>query len=391
MQHKIMFVFGTRPEAIKFAPLILSASANNKFLPLVCVTSQHREMLHQVLKVFSIKPDFDLDIMKPSQDLFDITVSVMQGMKSVINQSRPDVICVQGDTTTAFAASVASFYSRIPIAHIEAGLRTGDMSSPFPEEGSRALIGRMAQYHFCPTERAKQNLIQEGLSEKWVRVTGNTVIDAIKTVCGKYDLSEFLQWLDLFGEKLTTILNDQSKDVVLITGHRRESFGAGFRNICTGIAKLARHFPQTTFIYPAHLNPNVQGPVLDMLSNIPNIYLIYPLDYLPFVALMNRSKIILTDSGGIQEEAPSLGKPVLVMRNTTERPEAVDAGTAILVGTESESIFKHASELLSSHEKYTKMSQVANPFGDGKSSIRILDLLSQFLDEKVRKREILDE
>lgn len=372
MSLKILTVFGTRPEAIKMAPLVKVLATDNRFDVKVCVTAQHREMLDQVLNLFEIVPDFDLDIMQPGQTLYDVTASILTGMKPVLETFRPDVVLVHGDTATTFAAALAAYYQQIPVGHVEAGLRTGNLYSPWPEEANRKLTGVLTRYHFAPTELSQRNLLEEGLSSEDVYVTGNTVIDALLMIREKISLDNFLAE-DLAGGYPFL---DSHKKMILVTGHRRESFGGGFERICEALKKIAIAQPQVQIVYPVHLNPNVQSTVTCQLSGVDNIHLIDPQDYLPFVYLMMRSHIILTDSGGIQEEAPSLGKPVLVMRDTTERPEAVKAGTVKLVGTDIEKIFSEVTTLLNDEHAYKTMSQAHNPYGDGQASQRIADVLS---------------
>ena len=368
---KILTVFGTRPEAIKMAPLVLALGADKRFDARVCVTAQHREMLDQVLELFGIQPDFDLDIMKPGQDLTDVTTSILQGMKEVFSQFKPDMVLVHGDTATTFAASLAAYYQQIPVAHVEAGLRTGNLYSPWPEEANRKLTGALATLHLAPTPLSSQNLQREGVSPERIVVTGNTVIDALLEVAGKLGSDAVLQ--QRFAEQFKFL--SAGRRILLVTGHRRESFGGGFERICQALAETAKAFPEVDVVYPVHLNPNVREPVNRLLAGIPNVHLIAPLDYLPFVYLMGRAHLILTDSGGIQEEAPSLGKPVLVMRDTTERPEAVDAGTVRLVGTETAAITRNLAELLTDVAAYERMSFAHNPYGDGKACQRILEAL----------------
>lgn len=371
--RKILMVFGTRPEAIKMAPLVLELKRSKTLNVEVCVTAQHREMLDQVLSLFAIVPDYDLNIMKAGQDLYDITSRVLLGLRDVINQAKPDVVLVHGDTTTTFASSLAAFYEKVAIGHVEAGLRTGNLFSPWPEEANRKLTGALTKYHFAPTETSQQSLLNEGVKNADIYVTGNTVIDALYWVTKKITDDTALQ--KTFGEQFREI--DFSKKVILVTGHRRESFGGGFENICNALKEIATTFEDAEIVYPVHLNPNVQEPVNRLLATQHNIHLIPPLDYLPFVYLMNKSYLILTDSGGIQEEAPSLGKPVLVMRDTTERPEAVTAGTVKLVGTDSSKIVKEATLLLSDETYYQSMSDAHNPYGDGLACKRIRDVLEQ--------------
>ncbi len=333
-------------------------------------------MLDQVLEVFQIKPDYDLNLMKPGQDLFDITSGVMLGLRSILQELAPEIVLVHGDTTTCFAAGLAAFYSNIPVGHVEAGLRTGNLLAPFPEEANRTLVGRLANYHFAPTARAKQNLLQEHVNPDRVWVTGNTVIDALLTVVDRirtYDSSYWLKWIP---ESVMSRLAAQDKRLILVTGHRRENFGQGFLDLCAAIKELSFKNPDVEIVYPVHLNPNVQAPVNEILSGLPNVHLINPLDYLPFVYLMDRSYFILTDSGGVQEEAPSLGKPVLVMREVTERPEAVEAGTVILVGTNKENIVESSQKLLDDEIHYKNMAMSHNPYGDGKACDRIISALN---------------
>lgn len=368
---KVLTVFGTRPEAIKMAPLVHALSNDDRFESIVCVTAQHREMLDQVLKLFEIVPDYDLDLMKIGQTLNDVTAHILLELKPILQDFRPDVVLVHGDTATTFGASLAAYYEQIPVGHVEAGLRTGNMYSPWPEEANRKLTGVLAKYHFAPTETSKKNLLAENYSESNIVVTGNTVIDALLIIKDK---------LDSDADSTATLAErypflDETKKLILVTGHRRESFGNGFERICKALALIAKKYPNAQILYPMHLNPNVRKPVNRILKDIDNIFLIEPQQYLPFIYLMNRAYIILTDSGGIQEEAPSLGKPVLVMRDTTERPEAVSAGTVKLVGTNVETITSSISELMDSDEAYQKMSFAHNPYGDGKACQRIIDEL----------------
>lgn len=375
---KILTVFGTRPEAIKMAPLVQQLNAHPDINASVCVTAQHREMLDQVLELFEIKPDYDLNIMQPGQTLTDITGNILKGMESVLSECKPDGILVHGDTTTTLATTLAAFYHQIPIGHVEAGLRTGNLYSPWPEEGNRKITGAVTHWHFAPTSQSKANLLTEGIDEKQIVITGNTVIDALLEVKEKLEQDANLQ--NQFAEQFNFLKDDR---VILVTGHRRESFGGGFERICEGLAKTAKQFPDVQIVYPVHLNPNVREPVNRILSGVTNIHLIEPQDYLPFVWLMNRSDIILTDSGGIQEEAPSLGKPVLVMRDTTERPEAVSAGTVKLVGTDIEMITNAIAELLTDTNAYSEMSKAHNPYGDGQASQRIIkQLLQDIIDNE---------
>ncbi|WP_348709029.1 UDP-N-acetylglucosamine 2-epimerase (non-hydrolyzing) [uncultured Pseudoalteromonas sp.] len=365
---KVLTVFGTRPEAIKMAPLVLALENDARIEAKVCVTAQHREMLDQVLDLFQIMPDYDLNIMKAGQDLYDITSKILLGLRDVLDEFKPDWVLVHGDTTTTFAASMAAFYKQIKVGHVEAGLRTGNLYSPWPEEANRTLTGVLTAKHFAPTQASADNLLREHVPQNTIFVTGNTVIDALlqvkNNVLPKVDVQQQLT------EKFADILD---KPYVLITGHRRESFGGGFERICQSISSLASKYPDYNFVYPVHLNPNVQEPVKRLLADKSNVKLIDPQDYLPFVFLMNQAYLILTDSGGVQEEAPSLGKPVLVMRDTTERPEAVAAGTVKLVGTDSEKIIAAVSELIDNKETYTQMSFAHNPYGDGKACERIIE------------------
>lgn len=370
---KILTVFGTRPEAIKMAPLIRALDIDSRFDSKVCVTAQHREMLDQVLELFEIKPDYDLDIMKPGQTLNDITASIVIGLNRVLEKFNPDVVLVHGDTATTFAASLAAYYKQIKVGHVEAGLRTGNIYSPWPEEANRKLTCAITNYHFAPTLGSKKNLLNEGVPEDSIAVTGNTVIDALIWVRKKLGQDNSL--ISKFSSKFNYL--DSNKKLILVTGHRRESFGGGFERICEALRQIACKHPQSQILYPIHLNPNVQEPVKRLLKNLDNVFLIEPQQYLSFCYLMDRSSIILTDSGGIQEEAPSIGKPVLVMRDTSERPEAIDAGTVKLVGTNVDLIVSQVDLLLTNSDEYQKMSQAHNPYGDGMACKRILDFLSQ--------------
>ncbi len=373
---KILSIFGTRPEAIKMAPVIKELERHpDRFTSLVCVTAQHRQMLDQVLQLFGISPHYDLNIMSEGQDLFDITCNALQGLKTVLETERPDLVLVHGDTTTTMAAALAAYYCRIPVGHVEAGLRTRNKYAPYPEEINRKVAGSLADLHFAPTETARRNLLGEGVTEETVFVTGNTVIDALLAITGKIDNDpEIRQRLDAEFSYL-----DPEKKLILVTGHRRENFGEGFENICFALKDLAVAFPGVEVLYPVHLNPNVQEPVRRILGDgeVKNIHLIQPVDYLPFVYLMNRSYLIITDSGGVQEEAPSLGKPVLVMREATERPEAVEAGTVKLVGTSRERIVEEASLLLNDGDVYRRMSLARNPYGDGNAAKRIVGVIAE--------------
>ena len=368
---KVLTVFGTRPEAIKMAPLVHALAKDPHFEAKVCVTAQHREMLDQVLKLFSIVPDYDLNIMQPGQGLTEITCRILEGLKPVLESFKPDVVLVHGDTTTTMAASLAAFYQRIPVGHVEAGLRTGDLSSPWPEEGNRTLTGHLATYHFAPTETSRQNLLRENIADNRITVTGNTVIDALFWVRDRVLSDEALH--NELTQRYPFLAN--GKKMILVTGHRRESFGRGFEQICHALAEIAANNPDVQIVYPVHLNPNVSEPVKRILGHVENVILIEPQDYLPFVWLMNRAWLILTDSGGIQEEAPSLGKPVLVMREMTERPEAVSAGTVCLVGTDSQRIVNEVTRLLQDESAYQAMSRAHNPYGDGHACHRILSAL----------------
>ncbi len=368
---KILTVFGTRPEAIKMAPLVKVLAEAPGIRAEVCVTAQHRQMLDQVLELFGIRPDHDLNVMKAGQDLTDITSNILLGMRDVLKRTKYDLLLVHGDTTTTMAASLAAFYEKVPVGHVEAGLRTGNIYAPWPEEMNRSLVGRMASLHFAPTERARQSLLSEGIDDHVIHVTGNTVIDALQLVVKKLQgdkglargLAERFQFLD------------PSKRLVLVTGHRRENFGEGFERICSALRTLSAR-EDIQIIYPVHLNPSVQEPVRRILGDVKNVFLIEPQDYLPFVYLMARAYLIVTDSGGVQEEAPSLGKPVLVMRDTTERPEAVEAGTVKLVSTDIDKIITGVLTLLDDESAYQSMARALNPYGDGRASARILDAIS---------------
>lgn len=371
---KVLTVFGTRPEAIKMAPVVKALAADPCFEAKVCVTAQHRQMLDQVLDIFDIKPDFDLNLMKPGQDLSDITGNVLLGMKQVYSSWSPDIVLVHGDTTTTLAASLSAYYARIKVGHVEAGLRTHNKYSPWPEEMNRKLTGSIADIHFAPTEKSCSNLLAEGISQNLIHVTGNTVIDALLDVVVRVQNDRNLR--SQFDDRFNFI--DSTKRLILVTGHRRENFGAGFENICNALALLAER-GDVEIVYPVHLNPNVQEPVRRILANKSRVHLIEPQDYLPFVYLMDRSTLMITDSGGVQEEAPSLGKPVLVMRDTTERPEAVDAGTVKLVGTDFETIVRETNSLLDDTVAYESMARAHNPYGDGQAAIRIKDTLKSII------------
>ena len=363
MQKKISVIFGTRPEAIKLCPVVLALKADPAFDCRVCVTGQHREMLQQVLDVFGVVPDVDLALMRPNQTLGGLTSRAIAAIDEYLAQEKPDIVMVQGDTTTVLAGALAAFYHHIPVAHVEAGLRTGNMESPWPEEANRVLTTRLAKWHFCPTENNKNNLLKEGVAVDDIYVTGNTVIDALLIAREKI--------------KQSNNLKSNNSRMVLITGHRRENFGEGFEHICNAIRKLATEFPDVDFVYPVHLNPNVREPVNRLLSGLPNVKLIEPQSYLPFVKLMSEAYLILTDSGGVQEEAPSLGKPVLVMRDTTERPEAVTAGTVKIVGTKADDIYRETRTLLTDRAAYEAMAAAVNPYGDGKAVERIVKILKE--------------
>jgi len=377
---KVLLVFGTRPEAIKMAPLVKEFEKHNDVESKVCVTAQHREMLDQVLDMFEIVPDYDLNLMKPGQDLYDITSNVLLGMKDVLSDFNPDVVLVHGDTTTTSATSLSAFYQKIKVGHVEAGLRTGDIYSPWPEEVNRQITGVLANYHFAPTTTSKDNLLKENKSEGNILVTGNTVIDALFLTLEKIENNKELKnsIISNINEQYTL---DDNKKLILVTGHRRENFGQGFINICEALKTLALNNPDIDIVYPVHLNPNVQKPVKELLSDVSNVHLIAPLQYETFLYLMSKSYFIITDSGGVQEEAPSLGKPVLVMRDTTERPEALEAGTVKLVGTDSEMIIKEAQVLLDDDMEYEKMSKAHNPYGDGKAREKIVKYIKGIENE----------
>ena len=372
--NKVMFAFGTRPEAIKMAPLIKTFQADKDFVTKICVTAQHREMLDQVLNIFDINPDYDLNIMKPGQDLFDVTENVLSGMKRVLSDFNPDIVLVHGDTTTTSACSLAAFYNKIKIGHIEAGLRTGNIYSPWPEEANRKITGVLADYHFAPTSTSENNLLKENINKENILVTGNTVIDALYLMIEKIENNPRLK------SRILELISSQyklfdDKKIILITGHRRENFGHGFRNICNALKTIADNNPDFDIVYPVHFNPNVQKPVREILSNAKNIHLIEPLSYECFIYMMSKSFFIITDSGGIQEEAPSLGKPVLVMRDSSERPEAIKAGTVKLVGTDYAKIIEESQKLIDDENEYNKMSKAYNPYGDGKASLKILNFI----------------
>ena len=377
-KKKIMLVFGTRPEAIKMAPLYHALKAlPDEFETQLCVTAQHRQMLDQVLKVFEITPDIDLNLMKPGQDLFDVTAGVLHGMRDVLQTHKPSALLVHGDTSTTLAAAMAAFYLGVPVGHVEAGLRTHDMQAPFPEEFNRQVASKLTKWHFAPTDFSRQNLLDERVPEASITVTGNTVIDALFWVLNRIDTDT--RRSQAIAELLSRQLNFDwpNQRFVLMTGHRRENFGDGFLQICHALKDLAARYPSVQFVYPVHLNPNVQQPVNAILADLPNVHLIAPLDYEPFVYLLKHSHIVLTDSGGIQEEAPSLGKPVLVMRDVTERPEAIEAGTVRLVGADRNRIVANVAELLDNQASYTAMSRAHNPYGDGKACERIVSVLRE--------------
>jgi len=377
MSLKVLSVFGTRPEAIKMAPLVLALKADVRFDSKVCVTGQHRQMLDQVLSLFELKPDYDLEIMQSGQELADVTGAILHGMKEVFSSYKPDIVLVHGDTATTFAASLAAYYQQIPVAHVEAGLRTGNIYSPWPEEGNRKLTSVLVSIHFAPTDSARNNLLKEGIEAAKIVVTGNTVVDTLLQVVARLNQDASLQ--NMLSHQFSYL--DSSRRLILVTGHRRESFGEGFERICHALVDTARAFPEVDIVYPVHLNPNVREPVNRLLSGINNIYLIEPLEYLPFVYIMSRSYLILTDSGGIQEEAPSLGKPVLVMRDVTERPEAVAAGTVRLVGADTAAIISNLRILLTDEVVYQSMAYAHNPYGDGSACERIINALSAMIKD----------
>lgn len=375
-KKKIMVVFGTRPEAIKMAPLVHGLRVErNQFDVMVCVTAQHREMLDQVLRIFEITPDIDLNLMKSDQDLFDVTASILTGMREVFASHRPDLVLVHGDTTTTLATSIAAFYANVPIGHVEAGLRTYDIRAPFPEEFNRQVTSRLSRWHFAPTSVSRDNLLAESVASSSITVTGNTVIDALHWVLERIDSDpdRRIALTSLLNREL--LFNWKTKRIILVTGHRRENFGDGFLQICAAIQCLASRYSEVHFVYPVHLNPNVRRPVREILANLKNVHLIEPLDYEPFVYLLKHAHLVLTDSGGIQEEAPSLGKPVLVLRDVTERPEAVDAGTVELVGPDQDCIVYGVSRLLDDDAYYQRMSRAHNPYGDGQACQRIVNVL----------------
>ncbi|MBI3772788.1 MAG: UDP-N-acetylglucosamine 2-epimerase (non-hydrolyzing) [Gammaproteobacteria bacterium] len=376
---QILLVFGTRPETIKLASLIRTLNKRPNFDVKICVTGQHREMLDHALALFGITPDYDLDLMRIDQDLTSITTGVLNGLNKVLDQISPDIMLVHGDTTTAMAASLAAFYRQIPIAHVEAGLRTWNIKSPWPEEANRRIVSTLATLHFAPTKQAWQNLVQEGIRHDRIIITGNTVIDTLLMMTQEIGLDKSLQ-IQLLAQ---FSFLDPDKRLILVTGHRRENFGDKFKSFCNALRMLSERHPEIQIVYPVHLNPQVKRPVHANLENLPNVYLLDPLDYRPFIYLMSRAYLIITDSGGIQEEAPSLGKPVLVVRDATERPEAIEAGTAKLVGTERDFIVAAVEELLNDPSEYSRMARAHNPFGDGKASVRIVDVLMTELQDKV--------
>jgi UDP-N-acetylglucosamine 2-epimerase (non-hydrolysing) len=379
MTKRVLLVFGTRPEAIKLAPVVHELERRPSFEHIVCVTAQHRQMLDQVLELFEIEPDIDLNVMRENQDLFDVTSNVMLGMRDVYRQVKPDVVLVQGDTTTCLAASLAAFYERIRVGHVEAGLRTYDLAAPFPEEANRVLVSRIAQFHFAPTERAKSNLLTEAVPQSSVLVTGNTVIDALLHVRDKVATAPMSTLVESLGAEAYRRVSDHNGPLVLMTSHRRENFGAGFESVFRAVADLASAHPDWLFVFPVHLNPNVSSLATRVLGGHSNIVLIKPVDYSGFVWLMDRATVILTDSGGVQEEAPSLGKPVLVMRDVTERPEGVDAGTVKLVGTNRDTIMTELQRLIFDRSAYDAMSRARNPYGDGRAAERIISHLEKAL------------
>jgi UDP-N-acetylglucosamine 2-epimerase (non-hydrolysing) len=378
MSKRVLSVFGTRPEAIKMAPVVRELEQRPGFISRVCVTGQHRQMLDQVLDIFSIQPHHDLSLMQAGQDLNGLTGRILAGVKDVLRQDRPDLVIVQGDTTTCMATALAAFYERIPIAHVEAGLRSGRLDAPFPEEANRCIVSRIADLHFAPTTQARDNLLTEGIQADRIAVTGNTVIDALLTTRDRVQKHPTHHWMKQFGPALCGALEAHRDKVILITGHRRENFGQGMEDLCSAIRDLAVTHRNWLFIYPVHLNPHVQEPVQAILNGFSNVHLIEPLDYLSFIWLMNRSDLILTDSGGIQEEAPSLGKPVLVMREVTERVEAVEAGTVKLVGTNRAVIRYEVERLLTKPELYQAMASIANPYGRGNSATEIVDAIERW-------------
>lgn len=377
MTIRVITIIGTRPEAIKMAPVIKGLVSSDGITCILAVTAQHRQMLDQVLELFEIKPDYDLNIMKENQDLFDITSNSLIGLRDVLQKAKPDLILVHGDTTTCFVGALAGLYSQIPVGHVEAGLRTGDMYSPFPEEANRTLVGRISAFHFAPTQKARNNLISEGVNSDKILVTGNTVIDALLEAQNRLTVTSPFSWVPKLPKEVIDKVECTKSKIILITGHRRENFGKGLRDFCAALSQIAKAKPEWLLIYPVHLNPNVQKPVKKILQDIDNVLLIPPQDYLPFVWLLTKCDLVITDSGGIQEEAPSLGKPVLVTRDVTERPEAVEAGTVRLVGTSIDKIVKNAIEILTNESVYSEMSNSHNPYGDGLAATRIINYIKE--------------
>jgi len=375
---KVLSIFGTRPEAIKMAPVVKALENDKNIESMVAVTGQHREMLDQVLALFKITPNFDLDIMKPNQDLYDITSKVLLGVRDILKNCNPDIVLVHGDTTTCFAAGLAAFYQNIPVGHVEAGLRTGNIKAPYPEEANRSLVARLTSLHFAPTLKAKENLLNEGVSEDSIFITGNSVIDALISVRGKLQGYSAEKWAPELPLSCINRIEKKPHRLILVTGHRRENFGQGFIDFCNALATIAKEKPDWLIVYPVHLNPNVQKPVNELLSKYDNIILIEPQDYLPFVWLLDKCDLVITDSGGLQEEAPSFGKPVLVTRDVTERPEAVEAGTVRLVGTSTKRIVSNTLEILCNDHIYKKMSEAHNPYGDGHAATKITDAILGF-------------
>jgi len=383
MPIKVLTVLGTRPEAVKLAPVVKRLESDQRFVSRVCFTSQHDHLLKQITRTFAIEPHYDLRLMTENQSLHQLTSRVLLGTRTVIEQEQPNIVMVQGDTTTAFATCLSAFYLGVPVGHVEAGLRTGDLCAPYPEEANRVLLSRLAAIHFCPTKQSRANLLREEVDESRIVLTGNTVIDALKMVVARIGEAGPELWSEHFAAALPAIA-DRGRKLILVTGHRREHFGQGFRSICEGIRRIAESLPEASVVYPVHLNPNVRRPVMEALSNVTNVHLIEPLPYEPFVYLMNRAYIILTDSGGVQEEAPALGKPVLVMRDSTERPEAVAAGVAILVGADAARLEGECVRLFTDGRAYHRMAQASELFGDGRASERIAEALYQLLDANAR-------
>lgn len=391
MSIKIVSVFGTRPEAIKMAPIVKALAEDAQIEHYNCITGQHREMLDQVLSAFEIFPDMDLEVMRPGQTLPELTSRILLGTTDVIKQTKPDLVLVHGDTTTSMAAALAAFYEGVAIGHVEAGLRTRNLRAPFPEEANRSIVGRLANLHFAPTRLAKQNLLDESVEENHIFVTGNSVIDALFWMSQKVGQVHERHWQQMFGVDLCRKLVQKRGPVVLITGHRRENFGQGFINLCDAIAELAHAHPDWLLVYPVHLNPSVQKPVYGRLDKLPNVHLIQPVSYMPFVWLMNQCDLILTDSGGIQEEGPSLGKPVLVMREVTERPEAIIAGTVKLVGMDAQAIYENVERLLLDKSAYQEMAKAINPYGDGNATTRIVNAIKNHFGEKIEWQTPIEE